>query len=331
MFGILQDYLKESERMILRENEYFIFDKPQRRGITQLVKKIITAYQSANYKRLIDKLPHYENNKKYYISICGIFKNESLYLKEWIEYHRIIGIDHIYLYNNNSDDDFISVIEPYIKKKYITLVDWPYNQKQMESYKDCANRFRNETFWLGFIDIDEFIVPVLDDNVKDFFVRFNDRPSVLLYWKMFGTSGIVERDVRNTLVTESFTSCWPKYDDIGKCFLNTNYEISDKQPVLHHMLWAKKDGIDYPPVNCFDNPCPRDWYNPVPHGDFPIQINHYVLKSKNEYLSKIKKTDVFFKINPKGEEHFKRHEQLSTATDYKVYKYLDELKTEMKR
>jgi hypothetical protein len=29
--------------------------------------------------------------RKYYFSICAIFKDESLTLKEWIEYHLIIG------------------------------------------------------------------------------------------------------------------------------------------------------------------------------------------------------------------------------------------------
>lgn len=315
--------------MILSGDENFIFDKPQKPGIVHDLKKIITSIQSNYCKRQLNRFPHVENKKKYYVSICGIFKNEAPYLKEWIEYHRIIGVDHIYLYNNNSDDAFLEVIDQYIKDDFVTLVDWPYNQKQMESYKDCANRFKNETYWLGFIDIDEFIVPVIDDSIKDFFRRFHDRPSVLIYWRMFGTSGIVERDVEHTLVTESFTSCWPKYDDIGKCFLNTNYAISDKQHVLHHMLWTKYEGRDYPPVNCYDNPCPRDWFNPVLHETFPIQINHYVLKSKNEYLAKTKKSDVFFQNNPKGKEHFERHEKPCTAKDDKILKYIDKLKKVM--
>ena len=45
-------------------------------------------------------LRHPKYNKKYKISICGIFKNESCFLKEWIEYHEILGVEHFYLYNN---------------------------------------------------------------------------------------------------------------------------------------------------------------------------------------------------------------------------------------
>ena len=48
-----------------------------------------------------------EINKKYNLSICAIFKNEAKYLKEWIEYHRIFGVDHFYLYNIGSRDSFL--------------------------------------------------------------------------------------------------------------------------------------------------------------------------------------------------------------------------------
>ena len=44
---------------------------------------------------------------KYYFSICAIFKDESLSIKEWIEYHKLIGVEHFYLYNNNSTDSSI--------------------------------------------------------------------------------------------------------------------------------------------------------------------------------------------------------------------------------
>ena len=60
--------------------------------------------------------------RQYKVSIGAIFKNEALYLKEWIEFHRIVGVEHFYLYNNNSDDNYREVLEPYIKRNIVTLV-----------------------------------------------------------------------------------------------------------------------------------------------------------------------------------------------------------------
>lgn len=317
--------------MIKTEDKHFIFDKPRDENFIYYLKEIITFIQTI-YFRIILLLfgKRASENKKYYVSICGIFKDEAVYLKEWIEHNIRVGVNHIYLYNNNSTDNYLDVIKPYLESNYVTLIQWPYNQKQMEAYRDCFEKFRSETSWLGFIDIDEFIVPIEDDNICDFFRKNNTYPSILIYWKMFGSNGIVHRDTSKP-VTKDFTACWYKYDDIGKCFINTEYEISDKQKILHHMLWTKMMFFNIPPVNCCGKICPRDWYNPVDRDVFPIQINHYVLKSYDEYMGKVNKTDVMFKTNPKGTEHFRKHDNPSTSTDYCIFKYYKEYKEDYKR
>ncbi len=67
---------------------------------------------------------------KYYLSICAIFKNEAAYLGEWIEFHRLAGVEHFYLYNNLSDDNYFSVLKYYIDKGTVTLRDWPEEWKR---------------------------------------------------------------------------------------------------------------------------------------------------------------------------------------------------------
>lgn len=39
------------------------------------------------------------------VAIAVIVKNEAPYIKEWVEYYKIIGITKIYLYDNDSQDD----------------------------------------------------------------------------------------------------------------------------------------------------------------------------------------------------------------------------------
>ena len=184
--------------------------------------------------------------RQYKVSIGAIFKNEALYLKEWIEFHRIVGVEHFYLYNNNSDDNYREVLEPYIKRNIVTLVDWPKNQAQIEAYKDCIHKYAKETRWMGFVDIDEFVVPRKTDNIYDFLQAFENKyGAVKLYWRMYGTSGHMARDVKG-LVTEDFTVCWSKYYDVGKCFYNTAFGFDEKSPkndYLHHNLWTNNGTI----------------------------------------------------------------------------------------
>lgn len=121
------------------------------------------------------------NSKKYQISVCSFFKNESMYLQEWIEYHRMIGVDHFYLYNNNSDDTSLQVLNPYVKMGVVTIVRWPslipeylcenlthFALSTLVSAYENAAKYKAylETEWLCFLGVDEFIVPMNSDNLK---------------------------------------------------------------------------------------------------------------------------------------------------------------------
>lgn len=48
------------------------------------------------------------------LAICVIVKNEAPYMKEWIDYHRLVGVEKFYVYDNESTDSLLSVLAPYI-------------------------------------------------------------------------------------------------------------------------------------------------------------------------------------------------------------------------
>lgn len=311
--------------------KHFILDTTKKKSLKRRVKLCLNYLDAGFYKLRMNSIHIKCEVKLYKVSVCAIFKNEASYLKEWIEFNHVVGVEHFYLYNNNSEDDYLSVINPYIKSGLVTLIQWPQNQAQMECYNDCINKYSQETQWLGFIDIDEFIVPKSTNTIYDFLQPFeNKRGSVKIYWRMFGTSGLIDRDL-GSLVTETLTICWPKYYSVGKCFYNTNFGFDGGSPnnrCLHHILWSNYKGHNLPPVNVFDNVCLND-VDYVKSDDHPIQINHYFTKSFKEYEMKKAKGDVYFKINPHDEEYFYIHEMENISVDYSAYKYLIKLKLAM--
>jgi hypothetical protein len=56
----------------------------------------------------------FRSEPKYYLSVGAIFRNEARFLPEWIEYHRLHGVDHFYLFNNLSEDDYKAALKPYV-------------------------------------------------------------------------------------------------------------------------------------------------------------------------------------------------------------------------
>lgn len=44
--------------------------------------------------------------------VCAVFKNESRHLGEWLKFHNLMGEEHFFLYDDNSADDFMTVLQP---------------------------------------------------------------------------------------------------------------------------------------------------------------------------------------------------------------------------
>ncbi|MDR0485482.1 MAG: glycosyltransferase family 2 protein, partial [Elusimicrobiota bacterium] len=70
-------------------------------------------FENFRYK---SKYYAFEDNGKFpqYLSVLAIAKNEAPYLKEWIEYHRALGVEKFYIYDNNSSDNTFEILKPYI-------------------------------------------------------------------------------------------------------------------------------------------------------------------------------------------------------------------------
>lgn len=134
---------------------------------------------------------------QYDLALVGIFRNEAPYLKEWIEFHLLVGFKHFYLFNNLSDDEYLSVLNPYINKGIVELIDWPYestpaswNGIQCSAYEDALKRAKGKVKWLAFLDTDEFIFPVQEDNLANFLKKYDKFAGLSVNWVLFGTSYI---------------------------------------------------------------------------------------------------------------------------------------------
>ena len=314
-----------------RETKYQILDHEPKISLKYIIKHLLNYPIGLIYRAILNcaHTRHY-TKRKYTCCVCAIFRDEANYLKEWIEFHLLIGIEHFYLYNNFSVDNYLEVLEPYIQRGIVTLVDWPFERQQMKAYAHCVDTFKSETQWIGFIDLDEFIVPNKHESIQEFLAEFTNRPNVIINWRYFGSGGIVSRNPKG-LVSEDFVVAWKKYSDIGKMFFNTDYDYWADSNQYMHYRWAKYKNIKLPPVNVFNKPLIWD-INPIHTDEMPIQINHYVVKSYREYIDKKARRGGGIHKPMKGfhdDEYFWDHEFFCQSVDYHIFRYMTRLKLNM--
>ncbi len=137
----------------------------------------------------------YCDNPEVYLSIVAIAKNEAPYIKEWIEYHKLVGVERFYFYDNGSDDNTREVLEPYIKDGSVVYNYCEGKCLQNLAYSDAIYKYKNQTRWLAIIDLDEYIVPVEKDNIADFLKDYEDYFAVGINWVMFDSNGYKTKPV----------------------------------------------------------------------------------------------------------------------------------------
>ena len=68
--------------------------------IGTIVKSHIT-YPNLVYVNLDQKIPFKEENNNLKVALCAIGKLENLYVEEFVEYYIKLGIDHLFIYDDN--------------------------------------------------------------------------------------------------------------------------------------------------------------------------------------------------------------------------------------
>ena len=148
------------------------------------------------------------------VAICAIAKMENIYIREWVEHHLTLGVDKIFLYDNNdiNGENFYDVIPDYIDEGRVELVDYRGKKTedvklsvQVQAYQDCYDRYSSSYDWIAFIDCDEFIHLEHHKNIKTFLSqsKFNEFKIVCMNWKIMDDNGLIEYDSRPCM--ERFT------------------------------------------------------------------------------------------------------------------------------
>jgi hypothetical protein len=216
---------------------------------------------------------------RHYLAICAIAKNEGRYFQEWIEWHKNLGAEKFYIYDNESDDDTRDVLKPHIDSGLVEYNFITGKKKQTAAYDDCLKRHRYDARWIAFIDIDEFIVPTGGKTITEFLKDFENYSAVEINWMCYGSGGKKKRtagSVMERFHTHAKPEC--KLNRHIKSIVNprcaTNFISS------HDVVRLKGKAVDTNGKTVH-----RHFYARAPLHD-KFKINHYAVKSYEEFLEK---------------------------------------------
>lgn len=216
------------------------------------------------------------------IAVCAIFRDEAVYLLEWLAFHKAIGVSQFVLYDNNSSDGGRALIERSPFASDVTVLNWPDEPGQLPAYHHFCLHYAQRTSWAAFIDLDEFIHPLEADTLPGLLRNYEPFSAVLLNWNVFGPSGHDRRPPG--LVIENYLRCVPheaQSNQHVKSLVRTA-DLMDAGPTPHVLAVlgpscnARGERVEPVPIQpqvCVD----------------VLMVNHYFTKSREDWSLKVRR------------------------------------------
>lgn len=247
--------------------------------------------------------------EKYVLVVVVIVKNEERYIREWLEYHRLAGIGHVYLYDNGSTDRTPEYVRGYEREGFVTMTYLPGRGMQAQAYNDALKKYGKDCRYMAFIDADEFLFSVdpekkVPEVVEELLTACPEASGLAVNWAMFGSCGFDRRP------------------EAGGVLSNYVYRAEPGKPGTDCIKTIAKPGA----VFRYNHPHfpeymlggfsvdesgrrTEGWRNPAPD-PVKLRINHYFTKSREEWdeRRKLGKADQKDAKNVRTAEEFIRHD-----------------------
>jgi len=220
------------------------------------------------------------DSRKAYLSICAIYRDEAPYLREWIEFHRLVGVERFFLYDNLSSDEHLEVLAPYVEEGIVVLQRWPVFDPQVPAYNDCLRWHRYDSRWIALIDIDEFLFSPTGQPLPEVLADYEAWPGVAVAWVMFGMGGHRTRPAG--LVIENYLRTIETPDPIMNMKSIVDPTRVTTCASAHHCAYPYLSAVD-------ENHVPVNGHTLVPPSAERLRLNHYHSKSEEELMAKFER------------------------------------------
>ena len=224
------------------------------------------------------------------IHICAIIKNETLYVRDWADYHLNLGIDRITLYVHEQNTEPYRNILPY---REVELVEWNYPiaddfRPQIRAYEDFAGKNQRDEDYTFFIDVDEYITPPANNaapqSLTALIDKMNDlnRDGFVMPWVNYNANGRLRYEDKPVVERFKQISPYRAYGANIKSFFKNSCVLR----VSSHLTRTQRGTSDQ---SGSDNVSPHYNEYDMPSFDYCKErgwwyIRHYVTKSWAEFV-----------------------------------------------
>jgi glycosyltransferase involved in cell wall biosynthesis len=243
-------------------------------------------WRSRNYRVApAVRRPDIQSEAEFYLTSATIVYNEGKYLREFLAFHRLVGIDHMLIYDDGSTDDTADILAPFIKDGFVTLIPWsrfvPKRNHQFLAYVHAVAQMRGRCRWLAMIDADEFLFSPSGQGLVDELRKREAFSALGIYSHTFGTSGVEELTPGDLVIDKLCNSAPGDYvkNRTQRTIVDPNDVISVRSANTCVLRGTSMLGWD-------ENGKPIYQTGEQGHSRENLRINHYFTRATNDFKRK---------------------------------------------
>jgi hypothetical protein len=127
------------------------------------------------------------------IGVVVIVKEDTKHLVNWIQYHKSLGVDHVFIVDQNSTQPLINDVLPFIRSGYVLTYDFLSTTRDMPwIYDYFMKNYQLNFHYFAFLSPKEYIFLNNFDNLK----------GVLQTFRSYGQLTLASKDVLHTTKDE---------------------------------------------------------------------------------------------------------------------------------
>ncbi len=203
----------------------------------------------------------------------------------------------------------------------VTIVQWPERPGQLTAYDHFLKHFSQQTKWVAFIDLDEFIHPLSEPNIRPLLERANKHSAILLNWMTFGPGQYI--DSPEGLVTDAYTMRLTESHPI-----NFHVKTIAKTSDLLGIGGAHIQKLASSPCNAQGITISNDAIGKE-RCAAPVVINHYYTKSSEDWKKKVATGRATVKDDPEIQrklEWFDTYKAAAVIEDLRIKHFIPDIR-----
>ena len=236
------------------------------------------------------------------VLICTVAKQENKYIKEFISHYQKLNFKKIIIYDNNdiNGENFESILKNEINNNFIKIINYRgFKNPQIKALNDCYERMKYNFNWISFFDVDEFLYIRNYTNINNFLSLpiFQKCQSILINWKYFGDNDQLYYQPKP--LNKRFNK--PLNFTENKMLIKDKYFFSAAKSIVRgglNIIWGLLPHFLNNTINCRpDGSILNNYFSPYQHQI--AYLKHYITKSTEEFIERLKRGDVLLEVNRK--------------------------------